>query len=613
MSATRFCISASIVLFVIVPALAQKPASDSSWPQWRGPARTGVANSAKLLTKWPEVGPPKIWSVDSVGVGYSSVIASGGRVFTQGDLNGVEHVICLDAKTGKTVWAKQPAPVAEKLNDLVQEQFASADQDGDGTITEIEGLKRFGSNFFRIDSDSGAADNAAARVTEIIKALDASKDGSLSYAEAGATLGRTFEEADRPVEGGDATKIAALRTLQLMTQHDADGDSKLTRKECQQTELSRIFQRIDIRDPKTNKGDELLTIEELATYFQKREANKDGRVSAAELVALYTSKYQGRDGEISLNELRSHIGGYRNGMGDGPRGTPTLHGDFLYAEGGNGDVTCFNAANGDTVWSVNLQTELGGGRPGWGYSESPLIEGDLVIVTPGGKQGTLAALNKNTGEVVWRSTDLTEGAHYSSPIAADINGVRQIVQFARSHVFGVEASTGKLLWKYDGANNGTANCFTPIVQDNLVFVSSAYGTGSGLAKVSGSKDEQQAEEVYFLKKLASHHGGAVKIGDHLYSNGGGSLMCIEFETGDIVWQDRSVGKGSLIAADGMLYVFSERHEIALVEATPEEYREQGRFKIESHGRPSWAHPAIASGVLYLRDQGALNAYDISGK
>ena len=208
---------------------------------------------------------------------------------------------------------------------------------------------------------------------------------------------------------------------------------------------------------------------------------------------------------------------------------------------------------------------------------------------------------------------MTEGAHYSSPLVAEIGGVRQIVQFARESVFGVSIKDGKFLWKYNKPANGTANCCQPIVDQDHVFASSNYGTGGGLAKITVSGDKFSADEVYFEKKMDCHHGGIVKIGPWMYSNGGGPLICMDFLTGKIQWQNRSVGKGSLIAADGMLYVFSEHHEVALVDISPGEYTERGRFKIPSHGRSSWAHPIIADGRLFLRDQESLTAYDLRGK
>jgi outer membrane protein assembly factor BamB len=298
-------------------------------------------------------------------------------------------------------------------------------------------------------------------------------------------------------------------------------------------------------------------------------------------------------------------------MGNGPRGTPTVEGNRVYAEGGTGDVTCFDAESGRTIWHVNLSENLEGGRPGWGYSESPLIEGELVIVTPGGRKGTVAALNKNTGEVVWRSEGVSQGAGYASPVAADIAGTRQIVIFGQSSLFGVTADEGKLLWQYDHANNGTANCATPVVADDRVFASSSYSTGGGLAHVERNGDSLKASEVYFERRMANHHGGIVKVGEYMYGFGNGGLICMNFATGEIAWTGHSVGKGSLVVADGMLFLLGESHEVALAEASPGEYRELGRFSIQQHGKPSWAHPVVANGRMYIRDQESLTAYDVS--
>jgi outer membrane protein assembly factor BamB len=344
--------------------------------------------------------------------------------------------------------------------------------------------------------------------------------------------------------------------------------------------------------------------------LQKFEPGRDGELTSAELEAFYLKGNLQGDGELTAAELAGTVGGFRNDRGDGPRGTPTVDGDRVYAEGGNGDVTCLDAASGKTIWHVNLKTGFGGNTPGWGYSESPLIAGDLVIVTPGGKQGTVLALNKLTGEKVWQSGEATEGAHYSSPVLAEINGVPQVVQFGRENVFGVTLDDGKLLWRYPNPANGTANCCSPIVEDNHVFAASGYGTGGGLAKIIPAGSTMQAEEVYFEKKMACHHGGIVKVGDYLYSNAAGALLCMEFKTGKVAWQARGSGKGSLVAADGMLYLLGEGHELALAEATPEGYREHGRIKLTSHGKPAWAHPVVCGGRLYIRDQSTLTAYNV---
>jgi outer membrane protein assembly factor BamB len=196
---------------------------------------------------------------------------------------------------------------------------------------------------------------------------------------------------------------------------------------------------------------------------------------------------------------------------------------------------------------------------------------------------------------------------------AEIGGIKQIVQFANQSVFGVSLADGKPLWRYTAPANGTANCCSPIIAGDFVFASSAYGTGGGLAKIATAGSTQSATEVYFEKKMACHHGGIVKLGDFLYSAAGGPLMCMEFESGKIRWQARGAGKGSLSAADGMLYILGENHEVALAEATPEEYREHGRFKLPERGKPAWAYMVVSGGRLYIRDQQFLTAYDVQAR
>lgn len=600
-----------IALSVVSLSFAQVPSGPGDWPQWRGPKRDGHSTDTGLMKEWPEEGPKVLWQVDSVGVGYSSIAVKDGRIYTQGDLNGIEHILCLDAKTGETIWAVQPEPVKQQLAERVAEEMKRLDKNDDGRVDEIEALERFGFNFNKFDAqlEGDAAEIAAARTKRLFAALDVDSDGQLTAEEAGREFHNEMQNIDRADKDADPVALANRRTDQWLAAYDEDGDKTISREESRRTIVDRNFNRIDVRDEKTNKGDQKLTAGEISDYFQQREAGKDGVVTVAEMQEYYAKRYPGGDGFLTAEEVKGYYGGYRDGRGDGPRGTPTVDGDRVYAEGGNGDVTCLEADTGKTVWHVNLSQDFGGRRPGWGYSESPLVEDNLLIVTPGGKGGTLLALDKYTGEPIWQSEEVDEGAQYSSPVAADIHGVRTIVQFARKSVFGVTADKGRFLWSYSGANNGTANCATPIVHDNDVFASSAYGTGGGLAKILAEGDGQKAEEVYFEKKMANHHGGIVKVGDYMYGFGSG-LICMNFKTGEIAWQDRSVGKGSLCYADGMLYLLSEGHQVGLAEATPEEYREHGRFKIASRGRPSWAHPVVAGGVFYIRDQQSLTAYDV---
>lgn len=598
----------AVLLSCSSAVLAELPSAPGDFPQWRGPHRDGISSDKGLLKQWPEAGPEVAWQIDNVGAGYSSVAVKDGLLVTMGDLDGVEHIIALRAADGSRVWAVQPEPVAAALDERVKQEFGRLDRNGDGTIDEVEALSRIGWNLYKYDHGD-SADDVGVRAKKLFSQLDRDGDGQLVYSEAGTHFGDQFTRIDT-ADNENADGLAQRRADELIADADVDNDDSVSRKESRKNYLGRIFNNADKRLPGERRGDQILTRDEVIAYFTKREAGQDGVLTENEVVDHYKKNISGGDGKLSRQELKSLYGGYRNGQGDGPRGTPTIDGDRVYTEGGNGDVTCLDLKTGKTVWHISLIDDLGGRRPGWGYSESPLVVGDLLIVTPGGDQGTLAALDKLTGKVIWRSTGNTEQAHYSSPVVATIGGIRQVVQFGRESAFGVTLDEGKLLWRYDGANNGTANCCTPIVHDDHVFVASAYGTGGGLAKITNHGDVQRAEEVYFEKKMGIHHGGIVKIGDYMYTCGGGTLMCVDFLSGEIVWQDRSVGKGSLVVADGMLYVLSERQKLALAEATPEGYQEHGRIELESQGRPSWAHPVVAGGVLYVRDQQSLTAFEV---
>jgi len=612
----NFSLYASLPLLLIgaVTAAAAPPAA-GDWPQWRGPNRDGISTDKSLLKKWPENGPEVLWQVDNVGVGYSSFAVTGGRIYTQGDLNGVEHVIALDAADGSLVWAVQPEPAAAALKERIAKELKRLDADGSGTVSEAEALAGLGWNFNKFNQEKSSTAGADVqelgrqRAVALLKALDKDADGRLTGKEA-ASFGEEFFRIDTADDNADAAELAAARTARDLKMLDADADGVLSRKECRGTVLDRSFSRIDDRKPGERRGDDKLTAAELTTYFARLQKGKDGQVTVDELATYITARYPGQDGVLTAAELKGFYGGYRNGQGDGPRGTPAVAGDKVYAIGGNGDVTCLAAATGKTIWHLNMVADLGGRRPGWGYSESPVIEGDMLIVTPGGPQGCVAALNKDTGEVIWQSRQVKEAAHYSTAAIAEIGGVKQVVQFARENVFGLKLSDGSLMWKYDGANNGTANVCTPIVAGDNVFASSAYGTGGGLAAITTAGAKQTAKEVYFDKKMAVHHGGIVKSGDHIYGFGSGGLICMNFKTGDKAWNARSVGNGSLTVADGMLYLLGERHELALAELTPEGYRETGRIKLESQGRPSWAHPVVTGGRMYIRDQSKLTVYNV---
>lgn len=311
----------------------------------------------------------------------------------------------------------------------------------------------------------------------------------------------------------------------------------------------------------------------------------------------------------------TRLGPGNTGGGDpGPRCTPTVDGNLLYALGRRGTLVCLEVATGKEVWRKDMRKDFGGKVGGWEYSESPLVDGDKLICTPGGEKATLVALDKKTGATIWQAAVPNIGqAEYSSIIVANVAGTRQYVQFLGRGVVGVAAADGKFLWRYDSPANTTANCSTPIIFDGFVFAASGYGTGGGLAKLSKEGDAFKAEEVYFTKKMKNHHGGMVLLNGYIYGSDEGFLTCLEAKTGKVMWDARQPGKGSIAYADGRLYYRNEggKGPIFLVEATPEKYIEHGRFdQPERTKLASWSHPVIANGKLYIRDQDLLLCYDV---
>lgn len=318
-------------------------------------------------------------------------------------------------------------------------------------------------------------------------------------------------------------------------------------------------------------------------------------------------------------------GNYLHGWGSGPRSSPTVNGDAVYVLGARGDLLRLNVTDGKTAWAVNLKRDFGGGIPGWGYSESVLIDGDNLICTPGGKDGTLLALDKKTGAKVWQSKEVTDSAGYSSVVAADVGGVRQYVTQTQAAAVGVRASDGKLLWREAALRRAVAVIPTPIVHDNMAFFTTGYGAGSELFKLSSKDGLTTAEKVYSGNKvLVNQHGGVVRIGEHVYghTDAGNKWVCVEYKKNDSdpVWESKALDKGSVVAADGHLYCYGERKGVcALVEASPREWKEKGRFEIpeksktDRRGGGVWAHPVVANGKLYLRDHELLFCYDVAAK
>ncbi len=381
------------------------------WPQWRGPARDGRSAETGLAAEWPAGGPALLWQAEILGEGYASFAVVGGRLYTQGQKDGRQFVIALDAATGKLIW------------------------------------------------------------------------------------------------------------------QTANGDT------------------------------------------------------------------------------------YADGRGGGPRGAPTLDNGRLYALGSSGNLICLDTASGKQVWEVNLLRKYGARNIRWGLSESPLIDGEKIIVSPGGRGAAVVALNKSDGSLIWKSE--SDEAGYSSAVVAEAGGVRMYVLLTGDAAIGLRADSGELLWRYSKVANGTANIATPIVKGNHVFVSSDYGTGCALLKLSRDGAGVRADEVYFSRDMRNHYSSSVLVGEYLYGFSSRIFTAMNFMTGEVGWKDRSVGKGQVIFADGKLFLQGEDGIVGLVTPDPGEYKEISRFEVGRGKYPTWALPVIADGRLYIRDQDLLRCYDVS--
>lgn len=334
-----------------------------------------------------------------------------------------------------------------------------------------------------------------------------------------------------------------------------------------------------------------------------------------------------RDGNEVLIALDASTGGEKwvapigkvltNNWGDGPRGTPSVDGKRVYALGGQGSLICAETETGKVLWTKTMQ-EFGGKTPGWGYTESVLVDGPAVVCTPGGDKGTVIALSKETGATLWQSAEIKDKAQYASLVPASINGEKQYVQLTMESIFGVSKDAGKLAWRSDFPGK-TAVIPTPVVKGSLVFVTAGYGVGAKMIEI---KPGNEVVEAYSNKTMKNHHGGVVLVGDHIYGYSDGiGWLCMELKSGNQVWAERSrLGKGAIACADGMLYCVDEGNgAVVLAEAAPTSWVEHGRFTIDPQstirspqGR-IWTHPVIANARMYLRDQDLVYCYDVKAK
>lgn len=301
----------------------------------------------------------------------------------------------------------------------------------------------------------------------------------------------------------------------------------------------------------------------------------------------------------------------------GTRGTPTVDGDRLYHQSPLGELTCFDAKSGQKVWGLNALDKFGGRNIQWGLSESVLIDGDWVICCPGGEIG-MAAVDKRTGQTVWTAPCGGDKAGYASPAIVEHKGLRMILTMTAKALIGVDADAGELLFRHQHQTQYDVNVLMPIFHDGCVFVSSGYNTGSQMLRINVDGKKANVDEVWSSPEMDNHHGGVMLIDGHLYGSchrrHGGGWVCLDFSSGELKHAQKGVGKGSLTCADGLFYILSEKGEVGLVKPTPTAHQVISRFKIPSAGDdPSWAHPVVIGGRLYIRHNDRLYAYDVRAK
>ncbi|MBN1589625.1 MAG: PQQ-binding-like beta-propeller repeat protein [Pirellulales bacterium] len=303
---------------------------------------------------------------------------------------------------------------------------------------------------------------------------------------------------------------------------------------------------------------------------------------------------------------------------EGSRGTPTIDGDRLYHESPTGQLGCFDARTGKPIWTLNILDEFKGKLPRWALAESVLIDGDRVICCPGGPETAVVALDKMTGQTVWKSPSADgDPIGYASPAVIEYNGLRMILTMTNQALIGVNADNGDLLFRFAHPTRWEVTALMPVFHDGHIFISSGYGTsGSVLLKLNVDGQKADVEEVWRSKDLDNHHGGVVLLDGYVYGaghqSGKGKWVCLDWTTGKTMWAEKGIGKGSLTCADGLLFTMNERRKVGLVRATPDKYDLISEFMLPNKGKKAtWAHPVVCGGRLYLRHGDFLFAYDVA--
>lgn len=294
----------------------------------------------------------------------------------------------------------------------------------------------------------------------------------------------------------------------------------------------------------------------------------------------------------------------------GARGTPVIVGDRIYLLSGLGKLYCLSTKAGNTLWSKDLFQEFNSRNIEWGVNETPVVDGDIIYVTPGGKKHNVVALNRHSGELIWSSKGKGELSAYCTPLLFEHHGRKILATHTTSHVIGIDAANGALLWSQYQPNRWSVHANTPIYNNGKLFYFSGYGQGGGMLELSD--DGNSASLVWSDTILDSRMGGAVLVDGYIYGSGDKNRewRCLEWNTGKRMYNSGAVGNGAVIYADGMLYCYSQRGELALVKADPSGFNVVSKTRVIHGSEQHWAHPVIYDGVLYVRHGQALIAYKV---
>lgn len=563
----------NFLLLLAIAACAQNALSSPfDWPQWQGPDRTAHSQETGLLKEWPKDGPPLAWKIKGLGGGDSTPSLAAGRIYGMSHRGSDEIVWALAEQDGKEIWATRIAPAAPQ-NWPQSKEGPSATPTVDGDRLYVMGLA---GNVACLQAADGKVIWQRNLVTDF-----GGRSPMWSFRES------PLVDGDKVIctPGGEQATIVALNKLNGETiwksfVPDSAGGGA---------------------GPDRGRGGDRPSVMQTDPVLSTLDQDRNKEISAEEIAAapsVLSGLDKNQDGKISEDEVSPQRGDDGRGQGNRPRRRGPGIMRMMKVN------SALDADESGTIEEAEIKNAV---------AALPKLDENRD-----GKLSEQEAGMKNMGPQ-------NTGTAYSSAIAIEFGGMRQYVQFLASTVAGFSAADGKLLWRYAKPANGMRiNISTPIYHDGYVFAASAYGAGGGLARLSkNSNGEFAAEEVWFSKSMENHHGGVILHDGALFGanggNGGGYLACLDFQTGDVLWSERDadkrrVPKGSVAFADDRIYYRTEEGPILLIEPSRKEFLERGRFnQPERTDKPAWAHPIIANGKLYIRDQDTLFCYDVKAK